>query len=864
MPRAVLAMLLLDANEPVRAEQLAIGLWGEHAPASSIGRVQVHVSRLRKALGEPGRLETRPEGYVLRVDPGELDVARFDATVEEGRAALAAGDARRASDRLAHALRSWSGPPLADLLAVPFAASESAHLEERRLAALELRIEADLAVGRHHEVVPELRRLVAEHPFRERLHGQLMLALYRAGRQADALEAYRAVHRLLSEQLGVIPGPALRALQQAILEHDPALTPARALDATNLPAPLSALIGRTRELEELRALVVERRLVTLIGPGGSGKTRLAVQVATELVPDFPDGLFWVSLASIRDPHLVLPEIAHALGSDVGPEEYVADRRPLILADNLEHLLDAAPMLAWLLQRCPNLHLLVTSRAPLRIDGEHEYEVEPLPNEDAVALFAERAVVAEPEQAVREICRRVDNLPLAVVLAAARTRILPPAQLVDRLDRRLGLLTSGRRDLPERQRTLRATIEWSHELLTETEQEHFARAAVFAGSFDLAAAEAVADMTTDVLGALVEWSLVRQREGRFSMLETIREYATERLGRSGAATALRERHARHFLDLAERAASELEMSGGEAWMARLESDDPNLRQALAWLVDDGSAAEALRLCVALEPRWALKSRIEEGLRWLDLALGLPAAASAPERAAALRASGYLLLLGDQLAEAIERLRRAVELCRALDDPRELAATLRVLGAVLGAAGRNGQSRSVLEEALAICSAIGDRYGESRTLHILGDTARDAGDHSHATELLERSVALGRTAGSRIDVANAMHSLADLELDRGNVDRAEELYRDALRNAVDLGIERHEVYCLAGLAAVSALRGDDARARLLWQGVEAAERELRARIVADERHRYEQIVGRLGQGEEFVGLAHAVAVALRDSG
>jgi predicted ATPase/DNA-binding SARP family transcriptional activator len=862
MPRAVLAMLLLDANRPVSAERLAIGLWGDDAPPSSVATVQVHVSRLRKALGQPSRVETRREGYVLHIAADELDLARFDATVEGGRVALAAGESQRASDLFTRAMALCSGPPLADLRALPFAAAASAELDERRLAALELRIEADLAIGRHDELVPELQRLVSDHPLRERLHAHLMLALYRAGRQADALAQYRALHRLLSRELGLAPSPALRELQRAILEQDAALS-RNGLANVTLPTPLSALIGRTRELNELRALVAERRLVTLVGAGGSGKTRLALEVARELAPSFPDGVFWCSLAAVGDPDLVLPEIGAAIGADATPDEHIADTGPLLLVDNLEHLLAGAPALARLLQRCPNLHLLATSRAPLRIDGEHEYEVEPLPDDDAVALFAERAVVAEPKDAVREICRRLDNLPLAVELAAARTRILPPAQLVERLERRLALLTSGHRDAPERQRTLRATIEWSHDLLTPVEQEQFARAAVFAGSFDLRAAEIVAGITTDGLEALVEWSLVRQRDGRFSMLETIREYATERLELSAAPTGLRVRHASYFLDLAERAATELDTHGGEAWMTRLETEDANLRRALARLIETHATGDALRLCVALATPWALKSRVEEGLRWFDAALSLAAAAAAPPWPAALRASGYLLVLADRVDEAIEHLQIGAELCRTRRDNAELAATLRVLGTALGAALLIAESRAALEEAFEIYTAIGDRRGQSRTLHTLGDTVRDAGNLPEAAKLLERSIALGRGGSSRIYVANATHSLADLELDRGNLDRAEELYRETLRAAVEFGIERHKLYSLAGLAAVAALRGNDARARLLWRGVEGAERELHTRIVSDERRRYERIVGRVDDADQVgSGLAHTVVVALRD--
>jgi predicted ATPase len=641
--------------------------------------------------------------------------------------------------------------------------------------------------------------------------------------------------------------------------------PLRSLNPTNLPTQPSALIGRQRELAELTALVTEHRVVTLLGPGGSGKTRLALQVAADLVADFDDGVFWVPLAAVRDPELVLPAIQVALGAKVSPEEHIDESRLLLLADNFEQVLDAAPEMTSLVQRCPNLHVAVTSRAPLRIAGEREYAVDPLDDGDAVSLFRERAVIAEPEEAVREICRRVDNLPLAIELAAARTRIFPPAQLVDRLEPRLESLSSGRRDAPDRHRTLRATIEWSYELLTRVEQEQFARIAIFAGSFDLEGAAAVTGATADVLETILEGSLLHHREGRFWMLETIREYGYEKLGRAGDADALRERHAAYFLELAERAAREYEGSGGEAWIARLLLSESDLNAALRCLIDAGDTERALGLCVALEHLWEDRSQVEEGLRWFDLALGLPHARPTPTRAAALRESGFLLTLSNRHGEALVRLRDSVDLCRDAGDPLELAMSLRRLGATLytaDAIADLAQARATLNEALGLSRESGDRYGEFRTLQLLGEVARDAGDYDAGAELLEGAVVLADQVGSRIDIYVAKHSLADLELDRGKARRAEDLYREVLLGAVELRLERVKVYCVAGLAAVAAVLGEDERARLLWQGVEAAESETGVRLLASERSRYERLVDRLVKrhGDGFA-FEDALALALR---
>ncbi|MBD0347505.1 MAG: adenylate/guanylate cyclase domain-containing protein, partial [Thermoleophilia bacterium] len=329
--------------------------------------------------------------------------------------------------------------------------------------------------------------------------------------------------------------------------------PLKVLYRSTLPVQPSPLVGRERELDEVAALLAENRVVTLTGPGGSGKTRLALQVAADAQDDFPDGVYWVPLQTIRDPELVLPAIAQAVEAQGPAAEHIADRRVLLVLDNLEQVLEAAADIAQLLAATPNAKAVSTSREPLRIAGEREYAVEPLPLDDAVSLFRERAAVAEPADVVREICRRLDCLPLAVELAAARTKLLPPVQLLGRLEQALPLLTAGRRDAPERQRTLRATIAWSFDLLTPPEQDLFRRLSVFAGSFDLAAAERVCDAELDTLQSLLEKNLVRRWEsGRFGMLETIHEYAGGRLEESGDAERVRDRHAAYFLELAESA------------------------------------------------------------------------------------------------------------------------------------------------------------------------------------------------------------------------------------------------------------------------------------------------------------------------
>src|SRR6266545_4566910 len=475
-PRALLALLVLHRNETVPADRLIDDLWGESPPATAANTLQVYVAQLRKLVED--RLVREGTGYRLRVEPSELDAERFERMAGEGASALASRSYAKASEQLLEALGIWRGPALVDVQYEPFARAEITRLEELRLVAIEDRLEAELGLGRDHEVVPELEALVSEYPVRERLRGLLMLALYRGGRQADALDTYREARRVLVDELGLEPGPELRELEQAILRQDESLA-RRTRPESNVPAPVSSLVGRERELEEIcTALRSEDvRLLTLTGPGGAGKTRLALEAVNALADELPDGAFFVPLDTIRDPALLLPAMAQAVGVRESGE------RPL-LAGLREQLAGEARLLADVLKAVPGLTLLVTSRAALRLSGEQEYPVQPLGRSDAVALFVERSRGADPafrltdenSAAVEEICARLDDLPLALELAAARTKVLPPEAMLQRLDQRLDLLSRGPRDLPERHRALRDTIAWSYELLEPEEQQVFARLA----------------------------------------------------------------------------------------------------------------------------------------------------------------------------------------------------------------------------------------------------------------------------------------------------------------------------------------------------------------------------------------------------
>src|SRR5581483_6641662 len=450
---------------------------------------------------------------------------------------------------------------------------EAERLEELRLTALELRYDAELACGRHDAVVAELEALTAEHPYRERFLHQRVLALYRCGRQAEALEVYRDARRVLADELGLEPGPALQELERAILRQEPSLeAPAAPTRSTRpLPVPATPLVGRRLELAAVAALFRDEgaRLVTLTGTGGTGKTRLALAVAASLEPELRDGALFVSLAPVTDPELLVDTIAEAL--DVregttrslaeGVTEHLRDRRMLLVLDNFEQLLAAAPFVADLLAAAPRLWILATSRAQLRLAAEREYPVPPfdtpdadvpfeaLVKADALRLYAARAQAVEPAfeldpanaAEVARVCSRLDGLPLAIELAAARAKLLAPAEILERLEREPNLLPSGPRDAPARQQTLAATIRWSYDLLGPDERVAFARLGVFVGGCTLEAAEGVCDVTLETLSALVDNNLLRRRNGRFMMLETVRHFAVECLEESGA-DELRRRHA----------------------------------------------------------------------------------------------------------------------------------------------------------------------------------------------------------------------------------------------------------------------------------------------------------------------------------
>jgi predicted ATPase len=599
--------------------------------------------------------------------------------------------------------------------------------------------------------------------------------------------------------------------------------PLRTLEATNLPVAVSPLLGREREVAELVGLLGEQRLVTVTGPGGTGKTRLALQVAAELVGSVSDGVFWVALGSLTDAALLSTEIAHAVGAPDDLAGFLRGREIVLLLDNFEHLLDAAPTVADLLATAEGLRVLATSRAPLRISGEVEYPLAPLDSTDAVALFVERARAVgreiEPDSTVEAICTRLDRLPLAIELAAARIRLLAPEALLARLERALPLLTEGSRDAPERQRTLRATIEWSYDLLDDESRRLLARLAVFAGGFPMESAESVCDAKLDELSALVDFSLLRPiGDDRLLMLETIREYGLERLAQSGEEETLRGRHAGEVARLAE-AAYELRDQAEAEWSSRLDRDHDDLRAALDWLSKTDPDA-ALELAGALGWFWFTRGYLVEGDARLRAALDA-SAARGRARARALTASGALAARTGKIEEGRARLEEAVARWRELGDLGEAAGAVEALGWLLFYdAGEDEASLAAFEEAVSIRQALGDRAGETRALVGVcqGLVALDeVRAEALAHELLER----GEDARTQ---HFAIHFLADCSLIRGECAEAEKRYRESLRGALDLGDVIETSIEVQGIAMARAGQGESASALELAAAVEALWRSL----------------------------------------
>jgi predicted ATPase/DNA-binding SARP family transcriptional activator len=801
---AVLAIMLLHRGEPVAVERLADELWGDAAPASSGKTVRVYIARLRKLLGVD-LVQTRGHGYVLATAPGAVDVDVFEHLASEGRAALASGDQLAAGQRLRQALELCRGTPLADFIYEPFAQAEIARLEEARMTVLEDRIDADLACGRHNQLGAELAALIREQPRRERLRAQLMLALYRSGRQADALESYRSARHELVDELGIEPSRTLQELHQAMLRHDPRLELASELTApspgpavsrrlTNLPRRARQLVGRDEERQDLCELLVGGAdlVISLTGIGGSGKTLLAMAVGSEMLDWASGGVFLVRLAATRDPDSILPMIAEAVeitGESEGSLPTAIARRlgqqpTLLILDNFEHLAPAARLVIDLAAQAPQLRILVTSQVPMRVSHERVFALGPLARDDAIALFLDRArardrtfePTADGLASIDRICALLDCMPLAIELAAARVGALTPGDLERRLERPLGVLTRGAADAPERQRSLRSAIDWTHTLLGPGSRELFGRFGVCAGPVPLTTVEAIADGgkdpagTLDLLEELIEFSFVRRQEDRrlgirFQVPQALRDFALERLRAVGQEDHVRRLHARHIAELAH-AARLWKWGATSQQRLGLVAVLDEIRFAVAWARDHDPELH-VRICAALAAYWVyggvLSEVAEELRRARESGMGSPA-----DRATILALLAKCVQLEGAGSYACELAEQALAELRVVDDEQERALWLPYVGWVFTWARRYDEAVALAEESLAIVRHSGDRKLILRSLVFLAHTLADKEDITRTEAVLDEADELAQ--GDPVWELDAIH--ADCASLRGR-------YREALR-------------------------------------------------------------------------------------
>jgi predicted ATPase/DNA-binding SARP family transcriptional activator/Tfp pilus assembly protein PilF len=852
--------------------------------------LQVYVHGLRRALGAE-RIETAGRGYRVVVGEDELDLDRFERTLDRGRAALEADDA---ADDLREALAVWRGPALADLPEEIRRAAEAERLEELRFSALELRYDAELACGRHDAVVAELEAVTAEHPYRERFLQQRMLALYRCDRQAEALEVYREAREVLAEDLGLDPSPVLQELERAILRQDSSLAAPEAPTRSTrpLPVPPTPLVGRRLELAAVSALFRDEgaRLVTLTGPGGTGKTRLGLAVAHALEPELRDGALFVSLAPVSDPELLVPTIAETLDVREGERnlaegviEHLRERRMLLVLDNFEQILSAAPFVGDLLAAAPRLWILATSRAPLRLAAEREYPVPPfeapdagLPFEalvkaDAVRLFAARAQAVDPgfeldtgsAPDVAQVCRRLDGLPLAIELAAARAKLLAPGEILERLEREPNMLPAGPRDAPARQQTLAATIHWSFDLLGPEERQAFVRLGVFIGGCTLEAAEGVCDVTLESLARLVDNNLLRRRNGRFMMLETVRHFAVERLEETGA-DDLRRRHAEWLTELAETFATRT-LAGEDMtmWLDRIQPEHDNIRAALAWSLEHDPEL-TLRQASSFRLFWEVRGNFREGLQWVEAALPYAGEMNPTVRFRGLAASGAIATRLGNLDLAQERKEAALALARELDDELGIARELSDLGTVAAMREEYDVASEMFEESAALFRKLDIPSRLGTVLSNLGHIAGQRGDYELAIRYTEEALEL--ESSHKQNAAISSYNLGIHNFQAGHLDEARAGLERTVALTLELGFKEVMAYALAAYARLCLFENDAERAAYLAGISDRLQQDAGLQLQPSELAPFEEAKATLEQqlGNEFAAIHDdAMAATLEES-
>jgi predicted ATPase/DNA-binding SARP family transcriptional activator len=862
--QAVLAVLLVEWGNSVSADRLIDALWGEEPPKSAEHALHVHVSNLRKALDAAGGTDvivTDDAGYRLAPNGHQFDVIEFEGLIDRARTSSNPGEA---STLLRRAADLWRGRAYGDLADSEAVRPEAERLGLARASALEELFEAELAAGNHRRLIPEIERALSDHAYSERLWGALMLALYRSGRQAESLRAFGRLRTLLGEELGIEPGPDVASLEERILLQDPDLLLSGPATQGSLPAPISPLVGRVDEVAAVLALLGSSRLVTLAGPPGIGKSRLAIEVGERSFADFSGGVWHLDLSTVDSSELLGAAIAHAMRLDHRPTDdpvevvssHMGGRPVLLLLDGCEHVVEGvADMARRLLRSCPGLSILAASQVVLGVEGEAVFTVPPLePTADAPALFRARAAAANAraeldQDTAQAICELLDGMPLALELAAVRLAVMTPEQLLEQLAEGIGEVAG---DVTEgSRRTLEAALDWSVGLLPTEAADAYQRLGVFRGSFDVAGAAAVLDQAAgpalSLLAHLARHSLIETGASggsmRYRMLDPMRRHARGRLKASPHLDSVRSRYVEHVKALAARASKGLRGADQLRDLDDVENSYADIRFVLGWLIDAGDLESTLDLAANTSRYWFLRSRLNEGWLWLERIIGLTDGMESVARVRALIAAGQFAW--EQAADDRARrwLEEALRLARTLEAPGQGAWASAYLALLNILEEDDGSAKTLTADALNHFIEIGDMagIGFATWLKVLSEYSSYFYEGSMTPEQrdearigLEPLLQAATAIGDRNLIGHLHWSLGLIELTTGD-ERARDHFAEAVRWLSELGNHSCICHVIDGLALFMANTGELATAARLIGAVEG----LRTRI-GNPGHRGERFI------------------------